>query len=142
VDDLGVDAEGVGVFDELVLEAGIYPGFYYRGVVGLGLPDCGYSGVVVSDGGGEDDYGEEEAERVGDDGPLPADYFLVCVNALGLSGDVGGGLDALGVDDGGGGFGVAAGLLAGEGSEVGVELREDAFVAPGGVVVGRVPWIM
>lgn len=59
VDDLGVDAEGGGVFDELVLEASVHPGLYYRGVVGLGLVDCGYSGVVVGDGGGEDDDGEE-----------------------------------------------------------------------------------
>ena len=72
VDDFGVDAEGCGVFDELVLEAGVDQCFYYRGVICFGLVDCGYSGVVVGDGGGEDDHGEEQAEGVGDDGPLPA----------------------------------------------------------------------
>jgi hypothetical protein len=66
-DDFGVDAEGGGVFDKLILEALIEPGLGYRGMDGLGLVDRSHAGGVLGDGGGEYDDGEQEAAHVRDD---------------------------------------------------------------------------
>lgn len=57
-------------------------------------------------------HGEEKAECVGDDASLPADDLLAGVDALAGGGDVGGGLDALGVDHAGRRIGVPAFLLS------------------------------
>jgi hypothetical protein len=48
-DDLGIDAEGGGVFDEPVLEAPVDPDLGYRRVECLGLVQDPYSGVVLGD---------------------------------------------------------------------------------------------
>jgi hypothetical protein len=75
-DDLGIDAEGGGVFDEPVLEAPVDPDLGYRRVECLGLVQDPYSGVVLVDGCGADDDGGQQAERVDGDPAFAADDQL------------------------------------------------------------------
>lgn len=134
VDDLDVDSELRSVLDEGVIEAGVDPALGDGWVGLLGLVEEVYSYGVFRQACGGDGYGEEQAERVGDDASLPAYDLLGGVGSLAAQGYVRGGLHALGVDHGGGWFGLAPLLHAGEAGQVVVELGEDSFVTPGGVV--------
>lgn len=81
-DDFGVDADFGGVFDELGLEAGVHPGLGDRRVQGFDLVQHLDAGLVLGDGGRDDDHREEQAERVGDDASLSPDYLFGCINSL------------------------------------------------------------
>lgn len=65
------------------------------------------TGGGIGHAGGGDQRREQQSEGVGDDAALAADDLFACVGALGGGGDVGRGLDALGVDHAGGRFRVA-----------------------------------
>jgi hypothetical protein len=58
--DLGVDTERGGVFDELVLETGVYPGFDDGRVLGFDLVQHLDPGGVLGHGRGHDDDGQEQ----------------------------------------------------------------------------------
>jgi hypothetical protein len=75
-------------------------------VRGGGLGQQLQAGGAVLHAGGGDQHDQQQPERVGDDVPLAADDLLPGVGALRGGGHGDSGLDALGVDDAGGGLGI------------------------------------
>ncbi|MDQ0765541.1 hypothetical protein QF027_008176 [Streptomyces canus] len=125
-----VDSEAGAAFDDDNFEAGVDPTLGDGWVLLLRLVEEAYSQGVFREAGGGDGHGEDEADGVGEDAAFPADDLLGGVGSLAGQGYVGGGLHALGVDHGGGRFGLAAVLDAGQAGQVVVELGEDSLVAP------------
>lgn len=134
VDDFDIDPEFCSVFDDRLFEAGVGPALGDGWVRLLCLVEEVYPQGVFGEAGGGDGHGEDQADRVGEDASLPAYDLLRGIGSLAGYGHVGGGLDALGVDDGGRRLGLSAFLYAGQGGEVVIEVGEDSLVAPGGVV--------
>jgi hypothetical protein len=133
-DDFHVDADGGAVLNGGVLESAVGPGFGNGRVGVLGLVEEVYSDGVFGQAGGGNGDGEDQAERVGDDASLAAHDFLAGIGALAGQRDVGGGLDALGVNDGGGRPGTAAFFYAGQAGQLVAEPGEYSLVPPGGVI--------
>lgn len=139
-DDVHVDAEGGGVFHEVLAVAAVSPGFADGGMLGGDPFDEGPAGGRVLHAGRGDQHPEEEPDGVDDDAPLAAHDLLACVDALAGGRHVGGGLDALGVDDARGWFVVSAFLPADLAAKEAVELVEYAlFLSAGEVGVDGVP---
>lgn len=111
-DDVHVDAESRGMLDEVLAVAAVDPGPADGGMLGGHLLDQGLSGGGVLHARGRDQHSQEQADGVDDDAPLAAHDFLARVNALAGCGTVGGGPDALRVDDACTGLGLAAFLPA------------------------------
>lgn len=138
LDDFDVDSEICAVLNDGVLEAGVDPALGDAGVGLLRLVEKAYSYGVFREARGSDGHCEEQADRVGEDASLPAYDLLRGVGSLAGQGHVGGGLHALGVDDGGRRFGFSALFHAGQTGQVVVELGKDSLVAPGGETVAVV----
>ncbi len=94
----------------------------------------------VGDGRGGDDYGQDQAEEVGDDVALAALDLLARVDPLLGLGDVGGGRDRLGVGDRRVRARGASGLVAARHAERLVDLLGHAFPLPCRVVPVTVWW--
>jgi hypothetical protein len=121
---LGVDAQGGGVLDEVRAVAAVDPGLADGGVLGGDLVEQAGAGDRVLHACGGDGDGQEQAEGVGGDGALAADDLLGRIRALTRGGDVGGGLDALGVDHARRGLGAAAFGGADQAAQQAVQLGE------------------
>ncbi|CAM5271704.1 hypothetical protein SSPIM334S_07227 [Streptomyces spiroverticillatus] len=135
-----VDAEAGAVVDGGGAVAGVHPGL---GDEWVGGGDAGQQGDPAGGVGharGGDEDGQEQPEGVAAEVAFAADDAFPCVGALAGEGHVGGGLDGLGVQYAGGGFGMVALGLAEQASQQAVELFEDAVLLPlGEVAVHRRP---
>ncbi len=76
LDDFEVDAEGGGVLEEVFAVAGVDPDLADRGMGGRCLVEEGLACGGVLDAGRGDQDGQQQAEGVGDDAPLPADDLM------------------------------------------------------------------
>jgi putative transposase len=141
LDGMDIDAQAGAVVDGGRAVSGVDPRLGHPGVGGGDPGEQVDAGRGVGHAGGGDQDGQEQAQCVAAQVPLAADDAFSGVGALAGEGHVGGGLDGLGVQYAGGGFGVVALGLTEQAPQQAGELFEDAVLLPlGEVAVHRRPW--
>lgn len=122
------------MLDEVSTVVAVAPGLADGGMLGGGVFDEDPARDRALHARGGDQHGQQQADGVDDDAPLASDDLLAGVDALVGRGDLGGGLDALGVDDTGGRILLPAFLAPDLAPQQAVELVKDILFLPAGEV--------